>query len=149
MRGMTVLAILIVPPIFIWFLPLDEVGWNVMGIFFWLFFMILVGILTVIDWFRSARPTGRAGSVVRHLLRIPIFLLGLSAFLIGIGALALLAYSLYWKRELEFWAPGAIGIFIAMIVFGTSLIRLSLGLNRRKDEAYSSDPGSVDSNLGA
>jgi hypothetical protein len=111
---------------------------------FWMLVSIPFGIMVAIDWLRSPRPTGRLAAVVRNMLRVPVFLLGASAILIGISILAWVAYNLLWERRATFRNPGSLGLPLMMIGFGAYLFRLALGLERQDAEGQA-DAASVGS----
>jgi hypothetical protein len=130
------IVLVFVPPDPPWFVPYRD-GVLAVLMIIWMMLSIPFGIMVAIDWLRSPRPTGRLASILRHLLRVPIFLLGVTAVFIGISVLASVAYNLLWQRQAEFRSAGSIAMFLVMIGFGASLISLALGRDRPGLEDHS------------
>jgi hypothetical protein len=131
-RGSIAIALLVLPPLL---LPLilqmqqggTRDGFALALVVGWLFVSIPVSILVFLDWYRWAAAIG-LGRGVRNVARLPIFLFGVTAVLIGLGVLAWIAYRLLidGRSELGWTAIEAAGVMVSIITFGTYLIRLSL-----------------------
>jgi hypothetical protein len=99
----------------------------IVGLFVsWLFVSIPVSILVYLDWFRSS-STGGLGRGMRNIARVPVFLFGVIAVLLGVGALAWIANNLLIERQPVFgWASfEAVSAMVSIFFFGIYLIRLS------------------------
>jgi hypothetical protein len=92
----------------------------------WLFVSIPVSILVYLDWFRSP-STGGLGRGMRNIGRVPVFLFGVIAVLLGVGALVWIANNLLIERQPVFgWASiEAVSAMVSIFFFGIYLIRLS------------------------
>ena len=95
----------------------------------WLFVSIPVSILVFLDWFRSP-STGGLGRGMRNIARVPIFLFGAIAVLIGVGVLAWIAYNLFIETQPEFrefrWTSiEGVAAMVSIVMFGIYLISVS------------------------
>jgi hypothetical protein len=93
----------------------------------WLVVSIPVSILVYLDWFRSSSTRG-LGRGMRNIARVPVFLFGVIAVLLGVGVLVWNAYNLLIKGQPVFgWASiDAVGAMVSVLFFGIYLIRLSI-----------------------
>ena len=107
------IILLLVPPLAAGILFLLDL-WPAVGavlLTFWLFVSLSVGVLRVLDWFRRESPGRPFAAVVRHLMRVPIILLGVTATLIGTAVLAWFAYNIFWERQPEFSPWGSVELW--------------------------------------
>jgi hypothetical protein len=138
-RGCSIaILLLVVPPLLMPFILKMRQGagdsFALTVAIVWLFVSIPVSILVFLDWFRSP-STGGLGRGMRNIARVPVFLFGVIAVLIGVGVLAWIAYNLLIERQSEFrWTIEAVGAMASIIIFGIHLIRVSLR-NQESDQA--------------
>ena len=135
-RGCAIaILLLVVPPLLMPFLlkMRDGIGggFAFTVAIMWLFVAIPVNILVFLDWFRSSSTSG-LGRGMRNIARVPVFLFGVIAVLIGVGVLAWIAYNLLIEMQPEFrefrWTSiEGVGAMVSALFFGIYLIRLSLG----------------------
>jgi hypothetical protein len=80
---------------------------------------------------------------MRNIARLPVFLFGVIAVLIGVGVLAWIAYNLLIKMQPEFrefrWTSiEGVGAMVSVLFFGIYLIRLSFG-SQQSEQTLESD----------
>jgi ABC-type dipeptide/oligopeptide/nickel transport system permease component len=95
------------------------------ALIFWVLVSIPVGILTALDWYRYTSPESTGQKVLRQALRIPIFLLGITAVAIGTSVLVWVAYNLLWERQPQFHAGGSALTMLGILAFGCYLVRIA------------------------
>lgn len=124
------LPLFVAPPLAVWLLyVLDAAPFlATVAALVWIFVSIPVAILVALDWFRETAPTRRSQRALRHALRVPILLLGVTACLIGASVVVWVAYNLLWQRQPQFREGSSLSLMVGMIGFGWYLIRTALGV---------------------
>ncbi len=110
-----------------------------------------VGLCASTDFLASVRHRGRFASVVHEALRVPVFLLGIVALLIGVIVVGWIVFGVlslaFGKGVRDFGlrqllsAPMGLAVMYGMIWFGFALVRLSLRRVRGNPDPWNqSDP---------
>ncbi len=147
-RGKIAIAGFLVPPILVAIPTCADLLKTILAIG-WFLIAVPFAIVVAIDWFRSAEPRGRMQVILQAAVRIPVFLLGLLAILIGMCVLGWIAYNLAWERLPGFRGQNVgrgIVLYVAMIGFGFSMIRLSFRSApklKHERETVDGGPGAV------
>ena len=125
------ILLLVVPPLLVPFIlemPMNGTRDNIMVTvaIVYLMLSIPVSIVVFLDWFRSP-ARGGLDRGMRNVARVPVFVFGLIAVLIGGGVLAWVAYNLLIARQPQFRWSGLrlVGAMVSILIFGIHLIRVS------------------------
>ena len=107
----------------------------------WTFAIIPLLMLRAIDFFRSGEKSSPAW--IKNVMRVPIALLGILSFSIGLAIVAWCLYNVVIQRMPEYSGPSdAVGLWLSgfgiapvLLTFGWYLLRLSVRrLNELGDE---------------
>jgi len=114
----------------------NETVTAVVGIAY-IFLLIPIGILRMIEFYRSNDGTTILSRIFNVLFRVPLALFGLVCLVVGIGIIGWVLYNLFVERQKEYSGPsfitgfGSFGVSVPLILFGWFTLRSSF---RRKEE---------------
>jgi hypothetical protein len=100
----------------------------------WMLLSIPMSIIWAIDKFR----TSNNGAFFTLIVRVLVLTLGVSAIVISMGVIGMLAWDYIEKNELPS-GPGSLSFIIAMMIFGFYMIRL--GTSKRQKFTVEKDLG--------
>ena len=114
----------------------NETVTAVVGIAY-IFLLIPIGILRMIEFYRSNDGTTILSRIFNVLFRVPLALFGLVCLIAGIAIVGWVLYNLFVERQKEYTGPslitgvGSFGVSVPLILYGLFTLRSSF---RRKEE---------------
>ena len=114
----------------------NETVTAVVGIAY-IFLLIPIGILRMIEFYRSNGGTTILSRIFNVLFRVPLALFGLVCLIAGIAIVGWVLYNLFVERQKEYTGPslitgvGSFGVSVPLILYGLFTLRSSF---RRKEE---------------
>ena len=115
----------------------NETVTAVVGIAY-IFLLIPIGILRMIEFYRTNDGTTILSRTFNFLFRVPLALFGLVCLVVGVGIIGWVLYNILVERQKEYNGPsfvtglGSFGVSVPLILFGLFTLRSSF---RRKEEA--------------
>lgn len=115
----------------------NETVTAVVGITY-ILLLIPIGILRLIEFYRSNDGTTFLSRMFNVLFRVPLALFGLVCVVAGIGIIGWVLYNLLFERQKEYSGPtfitglGSFGFGVPLVLFGWLTLRSSF---RRKEKA--------------
>ncbi len=103
----------------------------------YVFLLIPIGILRMIEFYRTNDGTTIPSRIFNALFRAPLALFGLVCLVVGIGIVGWVLYNLFVERQKDYSGPSFItgiasfGVGIPLILFGLATLKSSF---RRKEE---------------
>jgi hypothetical protein len=118
----------------------NETVTAVVGIVY-IFLLIPIGILRMIEFYRTNDDTTVLSRIFNVLFRVPLALLGLVCLVVGIGIVGWVLYNVFIERQKEYSGPsfiigfGSFGVGLPLILYGWFTLRSSI--SRQEEVVFS------------
>jgi hypothetical protein len=109
---------------------------TVLGIVY-IFLLIPVGILRMIEFYRTNGGTSLLSRIFNAVFRVPLALFGLVCLLTGVAIIGWVLYNIFVERQKEYTGPrfilglGSFGVGVPLVLYGWFTLR---SVVRRKPE---------------
>jgi hypothetical protein len=118
----------------------NETVSAVLGIVY-IFLLIPVGILRMIEFYRTNDGTTLLSRIFNLLFRVPLALFGLVCLVVGVAIIGWVLYNVFVERQKEYSGPGFViglvsfGVGVPLVFYGWFTLRSVL---RRKEDVVPS-----------